>query len=373
MMFDSNCVLTAALLEPAVTKSFSEKDWETCIRQARRAQLLARLAIRMHDAGYSEGIPSAPLRHMQAAMEEHLHINQATVTEINHLLDALDGSGIRLVLLKGAAYVAAEMAPARCRIFNDIDVLVPREQINKAELQLKTHGWATSSHDTYDEHYYRTWMHEIPPLQHINRLSVIDLHHNIVPLTARINPDPSKLLASAIPCRHFPGAYVLSPRDMVLHSAVHLFNDGEFDHGLRDLFDIHDLLRTTQKTDDDWLQLHKRAIEMDLTGPLTLALRYLEIVLGYAVPATVKMQLAQETSGKVSTFVMDHLFLRGLQPNHTTCGDNLTSLARAILYLRGHALRMPLRLLLPHLYHKALKRIREEYFTKSETQRIVRL
>ena len=40
-----------------------------------------------------------------------------------------------------------------------------------------------------------------------------------------------------------PGFAVLAPEDMVLHSATHLFNEGEFDRGLRDLNDLDLLLR----------------------------------------------------------------------------------------------------------------------------------
>ena len=35
---------------------------------------------------------------------------------------------------------------------------------------------------------------------------------------------------------------MLAPHDLVLHSAVHLFSEGETDHGLRNLLDLHRLL-----------------------------------------------------------------------------------------------------------------------------------
>lgn len=27
-------------------------------------------------------------------------------------------------------------------------------------------GWKMKAEDNYDEHYYRGWMHELPPMQH---------------------------------------------------------------------------------------------------------------------------------------------------------------------------------------------------------------
>ena len=41
---------------------------------------------------------------------------------------------------------------------------------------------------------------------------------------------------------------------------------------------------------------------------------------------------------------------------HADCRLRGAGLAAFILYVRAHALRMPMRLLLPHLIHKALER-----------------
>jgi hypothetical protein len=50
----------------------------------------------------------------------------------------------------------------------------------------------------------------------------------------------------------------------------------------------------------------------------------------------------------------DALYLRTLRPDHASTADAWTPLARGMLYLNGHRLRMPLHLLLPHLARKAL-------------------
>ena len=34
-------------------------------------------------------------------------------------------------------------------------------------------GWATTHHSPYDQRYYRTWMHELPPLRHAVRGSIL--------------------------------------------------------------------------------------------------------------------------------------------------------------------------------------------------------
>lgn len=361
--------LFSVLLDAGSIKRFTAADWDLCIRQARSSQLLTRLAVTIREQGLEELVPIAPRRHLVAAVETLLHLRQATRNEVEYLLDALEITGIPLVLLKGAAYEMAELPPGRCRTFNDIDLLVPKARLHDAEMALLLNGWTSGSHDAYDDKYYRTWMHEIPPLTHLTRESVIDIHHNLVPETAPIHPDPSKLLSRAVTCPKRTDVFVLSEHDMILHSAVHLFNDGEFDHGLRDLFDIRDLVAHSIRTNDDWLSLIERARELDLARPLYYAARYLKLVLGFPVPAELVESISGLSRSVTSQRLRDSVFLRGLQPDHSSCAEFFTPLARYSLYLRGHAMRMPIRLLVPHLVRKGVKRVQEEYFSRAENNR----
>jgi hypothetical protein len=53
---------------------------------------------------------------------------------------------------------------------------------------------------------------------------------------------------------------------------------------------------------------------------------------------------------------MDALLGQALRPSHASCRDGMTGVALFLLYVRSHYLRMPLRLLLPHLLRKAYTR-----------------
>jgi hypothetical protein len=53
--------------------------------------------------------------------------------------------------------------------------------------------------DPYDERYYREWIHELPPLRFPGRFLELDLHHTILPLTGRIQPDSAALLEASNP------------------------------------------------------------------------------------------------------------------------------------------------------------------------------
>ena len=143
---------------------------------------------------------------------------------------------------------------------------------------------------------------------------------------------------------------------MVLHSAVHLFQEGEFGHGLRDLLDMHDLL--SQFADDPAFPeaLIARAGEIGLGQPLYHALSQLERLLPGAIPTALSGPAARWRPGWPMEGLMFHLFSRALRPEHPTCDDLRTRIARFVLYVRAHYLRMPLHLLLPHLIRKAYVR-----------------
>lgn len=358
-------IIIEALCFPERTRNFSIADWELCVRQARASQLLVRLAVTLRDHRLDLYVPQAVQNHLVAATTHATHLRKAVRNEVGYLAEALQATQTPLVLLKGAAYELAGLKPSRCRMFNDIDLLVPKSRIADVELGLLIHGWASVHQSAYDDQYYRTWMHEIPPLMHLERHSVVDVHHNIVPDTAPIHPLAEKLLEDIRPCPDNLDIFVLSPQDMILHSAVHLFNDGEFDHGLRDLFDINDLISEAMKTEADWDALIARAETLELVTPLRHALRYLAIL--FAIPLGPQLdKLSRHAPGVIRGSILDQMFLRGLKPDHSSCNDRPTAIARFALYVRGHALRMPPHLLFPHLVRKGLMRLQEAYFSKPE-------
>ncbi|HTD04491.1 nucleotidyltransferase family protein [Undibacterium sp.] len=342
-----------AFRDPASLTGLDLMQWDLLLRQARQANLLVSLYILLIDKELIEAIPEQPRRHLEWSHSVTERYKQAVLWEIGFIQKALGEAGVRLILLKGAAYVMARLPHARGRTFSDIDILVPKDSLGNVEASLMLHGWQATHHDEYDQRYYRNWMHEIPPMQHAKRMSVIDVHHAILPVTAPIHPDSRKLLAAARQVDAQGDVFVFSPADMVLHSAVHLFHDGEYDNGLRDLVDIHGLLQHYGATPGFWAILTARARELELTRPLFYALRYAALLLHTPVPAQALQDADIGRPGPLLLKLMDQLFMRALLPHHPSCDDGWTASARAILYIRANWLRMPPWLLVRHLFHKA--------------------
>lgn len=324
------------------------------VRQARRADLLARLCLFLQSSGQFQDIPDSIQWHFTSALrvtERHAVLVRYEVGLIHEALESIDTP---VVILKGAAYVMTDLPPAAGRMFTDIDIMVPKFDLDLAERQLHGYGWMDGKLDAYDQRYYRRWMHELPPKKHRERKTVLDVHHAILPETARVHPDSKKLFAAAQPVEGFNNLFVLCPEDMILHSIVHLFHDGEFEHGLRDLLDIQGLLAHFSSSPGFWVRLLDRAGELELTRPLYYALHDLRKLLDAGIPDEV-MRAAAATGAPAQPLrgFMNGLILRGLLPKHASCRDALSGLTDWMLYVRSHFLRMPPHLLIPHLFHKA--------------------
>lgn len=356
--------MTPSLIEvlraPVLLATFTAVQCDLVLRQAARAQLLASLHARVLRAGVLDALPAPARRQLAWAGQEGARHLQSVCWEVRQIRLALAGLGLPVILLKGAAYAMAGLEAAEGRIFSDIDILVPRAALADVESALMLHGWAGVGHDDYDQLYYRRWMHELPPMRHIWRETVIDVHHAILPSTAVARPDSLLLREAAEPlaaypaCGGLPPLLTLSPADMVLHCATHMLHESEFYHGLRNLVDIDRLLHEFGDLPGFWGRLAERAAVLQLERPLFHALRHAARLLHTPVPASLLAGSVPGRPGPAVLVFMDALLARALLPDHSSCGGAASALARRMLYLRGNWLRMPPWLLARHLFHKAL-------------------
>jgi len=353
----SSSALVAAALRVPERIPRDAAGWEALIGRAREAGLLATLAVRIDASIGLDRVPPAPRAHLIAARHQCRAQHAAVRREAAAIARALAPLHVPVVLLKGAAYLMAALPAAEGRLFSDIDILVPKSRLPDVESALMLAGFATTHLHPYDQRYYRRWMHELPPMQHVKRLTILDVHHTIVPETAGVALDASALFRGAAPLADAPPFSVLSPCDMVLHSATHLFQNEELTHGLRDLFDIDRLLAHCAAANPSfWRTLVARASELDLGRPLYYALRFASRLLGTPVPEAIGTDVARLAPSAPVGALMDRLLDAALQPQSA---DGATRWARRALYLRGHWLKMPVPLLAYHLTWKALRRDEE--------------
>lgn len=326
--------LVRALRDPASVADFAPADWTALFAAARAERLMGTLAHRL------AGLPMpdrAALLLAEARADAEAERRQA-LWEADRARAALAGTGIPLILLKGTAYVAAGLSAGVGRSIGDLDILVPRDQLAEAEAALLAAGWDWVKPDPYDDAYYRRWMHELPPLIHRDRDRMIDVHHTILPLTARRRPDAGAMIAAAEGLAD--GLHVLAPADMLCHAAAHMLADGALEGGLRNLWDMHCLLEAFGEQDGFWPALAERARLHELGGPVRRGVRLAHRLYGTAIPA--------DWQGNA---VSDAVFRARLLSRDGWGREGRWLLGQAF-YVRSHLLRMPPLLLGRHLWTK---------------------
>lgn len=343
-----------ALNRPQDVARLDLAGWDRLLPQAVRADLVARLAAQLQAAGLLDAVPAAPQTQLRSALQVARAQHVGVLREVALVAQALAGLGAPVLLLKGAAYVAAGLPAAQGRLLSDVDILVPRAALAQAESLLMLAGWMGQAVDAYDARYYREWMHEIPPMLHARRATTLDVHHNILPLTLRRPPDAALLLADAVPVPGHAGLQMLAPPDMVLHSMAHLFHNDDLSHALRDLSDLDLLLRHFSAMPGFWPRLAERAAALHLQQVLAYGLWATAALLATPVPAAVQTGAAVAAGWRAAG--MHALWRRALRTPHADAALPGQGVARFLLYLRAHALRMPPLMLARHLGVKAWKR-----------------
>jgi len=248
-------MVTRVLRDPEAIRDWRAADWDLLVRQARDSGLLGRVCHVLDDAGLLDQVPEAPRQHLIADRALTRKQQRDVRWEVECLRHALESTGVPIFLLKGAAYVMAGLPSGRGRLFGDVDIMVPKTAMAEVEEELKLEGWRFDEMDAYDDHYYRAWTHQIPPMTHFMRETTVDVHHTIVPETARVDVNARKLRDAAVILEDYDDLFLLSPPDMILHSAVHLFNEGQFERGLRDLTDLDLLIKHFAPADGFWSDL----------------------------------------------------------------------------------------------------------------------
>lgn len=335
------------------------EDWDLLLRVARSKRLLGRLESDIRRLELLEAIPARARDQLRAAGNLVRHRQTLLTWELDRILWALDGLDIPVVALKGVAYILAEVPAANGRFFADLDLLVPESRITDVEQRLLERGWLKKRLNPYDDRYYRVWMHEIPPLRHRERENEIDIHHRLLPRTSRLSFDPAPLFDRTRPVAD-SRARVLAPHDMVLHALVHLFLEGDPQEGLRlrDLVDVADLLDHFGSEPGFWDGLAPRAEAFGLGRPLYYGVRFAQRLLECEIPESVIEATERWAPIRPQRVLMDYLVPLAILPGHPDHPRRRSALARWLLYVRAHWLRMPPWLLARHLAYKAWLRVR---------------
>lgn len=321
-------LLVDLLRDPGRAAGLDAEQWNALACAARAERLIGTLAVRILEAGLP--IPAEAERILRDGLADSDREQAQALWEADRAQLALADIDAPIVLLKGTAYVAASLKAARGRFVGDLDIMVPRDALPQVEAALLAAGWEWVKEDAYDDIYYRRWMHELPPLIHRERDRMIDVHHTILPLTARPKPDAAAMLADSTLLPN--GLRILNAEDRICHAAAHMIADGDLAGGLRNLWDIHCML---EEDGGDRAALLERARHHGLKDVVARAIRLADALYGSGTRMT----------------LTDRLFVRRLL-SRDGWGRDARKLTGLAFYIRSHLLRMPPLMLARHLFTK---------------------
>lgn len=269
-------LLTAALADPELARQ-AWRQWKAgndlALADHAEVRLLAAVAGRIREIE-----PDLPLDPRLEGMRRYIWaVNQVTFSATRPLLTAMREAGLRLMLLKGAARLAADPGLAKQRAARDIDVLIRPDEWQRAVDAVLAAGWRNSLGDNDEMRSLTT--HAVGLSGPHSRLGgEFDLHRFAIRQNQCRNHDLG--LWERAQQVEFLGVNVLcpSPTDqaIVTLSQASLFNRGP--HPAHWALDIAAFARADQI---DWSQflheVHFRRIELFVAAPLLLLRERLQV------------------------------------------------------------------------------------------------
>lgn len=250
---------------------FTRADWEQLIRIATRANLLALLHYRIVQT--QSEIPTD----LQQIVRDYAR--QATAeslqkrAELTRVLGKLNGSGITPILFKGTVLAHTVYPSYTHRSMGDIDLWIPREQMEQAKELLESLGYMYKEKEHRPHAMQALGDGELQMRGQTSLFGLIELHYGVFPgewlrITTQIDRTAvyERLVASRI-CDQ--PVLCLAAEDAFIQIALHVgINHRLTTHSLRGLIDLEFLARQGL----DWATVSQRCQEWRVYTAVSLVI-----------------------------------------------------------------------------------------------------
>lgn len=311
------------LLGQDAVAGWSEQDWRETVDTA----TLQGLGPLLYDRLLRHGL-AAPRDQLDRLRLVYLHTaaaNLRRLKELEQVLAALEGAGLRAVLLKGAYLATAVYASEALRPMVDIDLLLPEPEISESLRVLATLGFQLPrGADWMGERFAHYG------LRHAITGTYLEVHGRLVPddRTAQIDHEAlwSRLLQVRLGAHD---AWTLDPMDHILHVCLHASTHHLFRMGPLPLYDLAALYSTyREEIDEDLLAESARAWGAERATCLCLTLA--RDMAGASVPESTLQLLG---AGNLSEALLADV--RGLLLGGPVRGEPLSPNVLALWTARG--------------------------------------
>ncbi len=260
-------------------------DWERVAAEAEGHRVAPLVYHTLSRPELAPLVPPATLAQLEGAYRVNGVFNLLWQHELRRVLAQLVGSGIPVVLLKGAALLHTVYPDAALRQLRDLDLLVAGRQLPAAELHLVALGYQPAEErwpvgqwppEWYEKKYRR--------VTGGGRESLVEIHWGLARRGAPFRMGVTELMAASEPVVvDGVEARVLNPLHQILHLCTHLaYNDG-FGVGLSRLSDLHQTVGAFRAR-IDWEELAEEARRFRASLCLRYSLAVASALLGTDLP-----------------------------------------------------------------------------------------
>ena len=260
-------------------------DWGRLVRLARWHGLRPLLHRHLSDC---EGVPRAVLVELWAETETIARRNRAMTAELDRILGRFDSMGLRAVPYKGPTLALRAYGELGLREFGDLDILVPRSQVQRARDALCAIGYVPEyalqpaiEQAFLDSHAQYHLVLRAPEAGHL-----VELHWKSDPDYPVEHLEDERWWAGA---RGVEGAAALGDEDLLLVLCIH--GSKHFWSSLGWLVDVAEILRRPGEI--DWSRFVARAVAMGAARRVGVGLRLAADVLDAPLPPACRVLAAR--------------------------------------------------------------------------------
>ncbi len=229
-------------------------DWNYVLENARLNGIAPLLydnlkKIRQHDT-----IPSHTMDQLKEEYLSNTAKNMYLAIELCRLLREFSAKHIDVMVLKGAAIANLVYPDFGLRMYNDIDLLIKKEDLPVVEKLLPELAYVSTG-DPIKQNHHREKHYHLAPYIHSDRNILLEIHFNVTnrfPLNIDKWWERSRK-EKILDCF----AKVLCPDDLVQHLFIHTSKHGFANIDLRDLCDISESIKCYGQ-EIDWTIFQER-------------------------------------------------------------------------------------------------------------------
>jgi hypothetical protein len=277
--------------EPLVERlaSLTAAEWEVLVARALRHEVAPLVGARLADEP-GLAVPPAAARAMEEAYAATSSSNARMYRGLAEVARELGGAGIPTVVLKGAYLARGVYGDPAFRCMEDVDLLVPRPDIERAHRVLLELGYRPENHPHLEPVY--ACNHHLVPMQKEGELEV-ELHWSIDavghPRGGGPPASPFTLRMDDLWARVRPAGFrdaellAFSPEDLLLHLCLHASFHHGFNITIQKLCDIAWAARAEPRV--DWERVEATARAWNAAKLVAVTLRLTREILHAPIPA----------------------------------------------------------------------------------------